>query len=124
MEWLEDGPIQLSRKVPGFGFCTPNEGPPGPHSVFDDVGTPFEGDPQDPDCCHDLGGDGIQDLLMHFKTQECCDALGLNMLAPGTVFTLVLTGTLLDGTAFSAEDCMVKVPVGAARSPGPRLRHR
>ncbi len=55
----------------------------------------------------------MPDLSMRFVTSELCSVLGLNPLADGTVFTLVLSGNLVDGTPFEAEDCMVTVAVGA-----------
>jgi hypothetical protein len=47
--------------------------------------------------------DGIKDVWLKFKTTDVGDALG--MPTPGIV-NLTLTGTLLDGTAFSATDCI------------------
>ncbi len=106
--------LQLCRKDGAGGCAAPNEGPPGPHTTIEDVATPFPGDPQDPaDCCHDLEGDGIPDLVMHFPTQEVCTNLGLDVLPGGTFISLQLQGNLLDGTPFVAEDCMVKVPPGS-----------
>ncbi len=111
---VELSSLQLSRKDGVGGSVGPNEGPPGPHSTIDDVATPFDGDPQDPEnCCHEAGGDGVDDLVMHFNTPDVCSALGLDALSGGTFLSLQLTGTLLDGTAFRAEDCMVIVPPGA-----------
>ena len=43
--------------------------------MFEDVGTPFDGEWCD---CHDLEGDGIIDLMMHFKTDDVVEALELN----------------------------------------------
>ena len=81
----------------------PNEGPPGPRSVFEDVATPFPGEPCE---CHDLGGDGIIDLLMRFKTDALADALQLGALPSGEVVELVVSGTLLGGAPFTATDCV------------------
>ena len=103
--------ILLSRKDGGGGSVAPNEGPPGPASEFEDAATPFDGEEQ---CdCHDLEGDGIQDLMMHFKTDDVVAALGLNDFDPGALVPLTLSGNLLDGTPFSASDCVRLVPPGA-----------
>ncbi|UCG16211.1 MAG: hypothetical protein JSV19_13045 [Phycisphaerales bacterium] len=85
------------------GSVAPHEGPPGPQSVFDDVATPFPGEPCE---CHDLGADGIVDLLMRFKTDALVETLGLGALPSGEVVELVVSGTLLDGTPFTATDCV------------------
>ncbi len=101
--------VLLSRADGLGGSVAPNEGPPGPHSVFADVATPFDGEP----CgCHDLAGDGIDDLSMRFKSQEVVAALELNDLPPGALVELCVSGELLDGTEFEACDCIRVVPPG------------
>jgi hypothetical protein len=77
--------------------------------VFEDVATPFDGEGCE---CHDLGGDGIDDLSMKFRTDELVEALELDTLPGGAVVELVLSGSLLDGTPFVAGDCIVIVPPG------------
>ncbi|MCH8151626.1 MAG: hypothetical protein IH830_04555 [Planctomycetes bacterium] len=100
----------LLARADGFGgSVAPHEGPPGPHSVFDDAATPFDGQPCD---CHELEGDGITDLKMKFKTDEVVPALQLNDLPAGDLVELILSGTLLDGTPFSGRDCIRLVPPG------------
>jgi hypothetical protein len=100
--------VRLSRSDGVGGEIAPNEGPPGPHSVFADVATPFEGVPCD---CHDLIGDGLDDLSMKFRTQAVVAALLLEELDPGDEVEWVITGTLLDGTAFTTGgDCIRIVP--------------
>jgi hypothetical protein len=79
--------------------------------VFEDVGTPFDGEWCE---CHDLEGDGITDLMMHFKTDDVVDSLELESLPPGDLVELVVSGNLLDGTAFTASDCIRLVPPGTA----------
>lgn len=100
--------LQLSRADGVGGSVAPHEGPPGPHTVFADVGTPFAGELCD---CHELEGDGIVDVSMKFKVQDLVDILELGN-AIGYV-ELVLTGNLLDGTPFEARDCiwMISTPV-------------
>ncbi len=101
--------LQLSRADGVGGSVAPNEGPPGPHSVLEDAATPFDGEGCE---CHDLGGDGIDDLSMKFKTRDLVDALELDDLSGGAMVELVLSGSLLDGTTFVASDCIVIVPPG------------
>jgi hypothetical protein len=102
----------LLARADGVGSeVAPHEGPPGPHSVFEDVGTPFYGEWCD---CHDLEGDGFVDLLMKFETHEVVEALELNDLDPGALVELIVSGNLLDGTAFTASDCIRLVPPGTA----------
>ena len=103
--------VRLLRADGVGGAVAPNEGPPGPHSVFEDVATPFAGQTCD---CLDLAGDGILDLSMKFRTDAVVAALGLNDLPAGALVELVLRGCLLDGTAFSAGDCLRLVPPGTA----------
>ncbi len=92
------------------GSIAPHEGPPGPHSEFEDVATPFEGEEQ---CdCDELGGDGILDLSMKFKSANLVAALELDDLKAGDFVSLTLTGNLLDGTPFEAADCIRIVPPG------------
>ncbi|HUU85880.1 MAG TPA: hypothetical protein VM243_20470 [Phycisphaerae bacterium] len=99
--------VLLARADGIGGSVAPHEGPPGPHSVFQDVATPFDGDP----CgCHNLEGDGIVDLAMKFRTRQVVTALLLNDVPAGDTVELVVTGTLLDGTAFEAHDCVTIVP--------------
>lgn len=101
--------VQLERADDIGGSVQPNEGPPGPHSVVEDVATPFNGELCD---CHELTGDGIDDLSMKFKSQEVVAALELNDLPPGALVELCVSGELLDGTEFEACDCVRLVPPG------------
>jgi hypothetical protein len=99
--------IQLYRADGVAGSVTPLEGPPGPRSVVEDVGTIFEGDLCD---CHDLRGDGFDDLSMKFNKSKVVEILELDDLEAGSYVELVLSGFLLDGTPFSASDCILLVP--------------
>ncbi len=66
-----------------------------------------------PGCdCHELEGDGIPDLSMKFWSDEVVEQLQLADLPGGALVELVVTGTLLDGTSFSASDCIVLVGPG------------
>lgn len=68
-----------------------------------DTGTPFEGEGCD---CHELTGDGILDVSLKFKRQDVVAALQLEQEPAFSYLPLRLSGTLLDGTPFSAEDCI------------------
>ncbi|MHC4416773.1 MAG: hypothetical protein ACYS0G_16000 [Planctomycetota bacterium] len=99
--------VVMSRADGAGGSVAPHAGPPGPHAVIDDTGTPFDGEPCD---CHGLGGDGIDDLSVKFKTQQMVAALELDGLPEGAEVELVVSGALLDGTLFVARDCIWLVP--------------
>jgi len=79
-----------------------------------DVGTPFDGELCD---CHDLDGDGIDDLVLHFRTQDVVAALELDAVGMEFV-TLTVTGATLDGSPFSASDCIRIVPPGDLNGDG------
>lgn len=101
--------VVMSRADGVGGVVHPHEGPPGPHSVFEDTGTPFDGE----ECeCSSAEGDGIVDLSMKFKSQEMVSAMQLNDLPSGSLVTLRVTGQLNDGTAFTSSDCIRLVPPG------------
>ncbi len=76
----------------------------GPRVKVKDVATLFSG----PLCdCHELRGDGINDLAMKFSTRKLVRSLELAPLSPGASLPLTLSGTLRDGTPFEASDCIV-----------------
>jgi hypothetical protein len=96
------------------GPVAPNEGPPGPHSTFGDVATPFEGEACD---CQDLSGDGIVDLVLKFRTDAVVEALLLDDLNHGDEIELVVTGSLVGGAEFTtAGDCVLIVPQGTSNA--------
>ena len=99
--------VRLARADGVGGEVAPLEGPPSPHSVFEDVATPFGGEPCD---CHDLGADGYLDLSMKFSSRDVVAALELEDVPGGTELELVVSGSLLDETAFVAHDCIVLRP--------------
>ena len=67
--------------------------------------------------------DGICDLTMKFDTPEVVEILELADLEPGTV-PLIVSGGLMDGTPFSASDCILLRQLGgeASKAAGGRLR--
>ncbi len=99
--------VRLSR-----GDCVGGSLPPA-RIAFEDAATPFAGEPCD---CHQLGGDGIVDLLLKFKAALLVDVLQLGDMEPDTSLELVITGNLLDGGEFIATDCLTRRAVGL----GPR----
>ena len=62
-----------------------------------------------PCCCHDLGADGIGDLVMHFATSETVRELELDSADRGDEIELIVRGHLFDGTEFEASDCITIV---------------
>jgi hypothetical protein len=70
-----------------------------------DVATPFEGELCD---CHELYGDGYQDLVLFFRTQEVKTTLGLDM-EQGNTLPLTIVGNLYEdagGTPIEGSDCV------------------
>jgi len=103
--------LQLARSDGVGGSVAPIFGPPGPHPVLADVATPFPGAPCD---CHALGGDGIIDLELKFRTEDLVQTLQLSLQPSGAKVSLALTGELTNGLLFKAEDCITIVPVAIA----------
>ncbi len=99
--------LVLARADGVGGSVTPLMGPPGPGIHVEDVATPFEGEPCE---CHELGGDGIDDLSMKFDTEVVVSELELSDLPGGAMVELVVGGVMSDGTPFSASDCVRLVP--------------
>lgn len=62
--------------------------------------------------CWTLGSDGIADLVMTFSTSDVVSEFDLTGEAPGSTVELTITGSLLDGTEFSATDCVRVQPNG------------
>ena len=100
---VDQSTLLLSRADGIGGFVSPLDGYHAPGIVFDDVATPFEGEPCD---CHDLDGDGIVDLVMKFDVPELVEMLELGDLPVHTFVELRVSGQLLDGTMFEAFDCV------------------
>lgn len=101
--------LTLARSDGVGGSVSPNEGPRGPRSDYGDLATPLVSDPC---ACHEMNKDGISDLSMKFMTEAIIDALELSDMAGEAIIELTLSGNLVDGTVFSASDCVRLVPVG------------
>ncbi|MHC4589736.1 MAG: hypothetical protein ACYTAQ_10460 [Planctomycetota bacterium] len=107
--------LEISRADGVGGSAAPNEGPPGPHTVIEDVTAPFAGETCE---CDELLADGIMDLSMKFWANDVVEALELDDLPAGEFVELELSGTLLDGTEFAARDCIRLVPPGDMNGDG------
>ncbi len=69
-----------------------------------DTGTPYLGGG---DCgCHAVGGDGTTDLDLKFFKVDIIEAFNLTAEDHNTFIELELVGELMDGTPFSARDCI------------------
>ncbi len=99
----------------------PNDGPPGPPgSRVIDLNHPNP----DPATCQtggctcndDQSSDGIDDLHLMFNTDEMAAAFDLDPEPVGSIITLVLSGELNDGSAFTASDCIRIVGGGGGSS--------
>jgi hypothetical protein len=84
---------------------------------IEDVATPFEGELCD---CHELGGDGIDDLVIRFSTRQVARTLQLDGANRGDAIELTVSGYLSDGREFTASDCITIV----GRPGGMALRNR
>ncbi len=80
--------------------------------AVEDVTTPFDAEPCE---CHELAGDGYDDLLIKFSTLEMTRILELGSEAPGSPVMLTVSGSTLDGTPFVASDCILLI--GSRASP-------
>jgi hypothetical protein len=100
---IDIGSLHLSRADGIGGSVAPLEGPRGPYTTIEDVGTPFCGEVCD---CHELEGDGIDDLSMKFSSSEVTETLELNDVENWSIVELVVSGALVDGTEFSVSDCV------------------
>ena len=108
--------LKLRRMDGEGGIVGPQEGPPGPRIKVVDIATHFElcdcvAGPCD---CRPRGADGIDDLLLRFKSSDLADELQFDFPPPG----LTLSGTLADGSSFSASDC---IQIAPTPSPCPNL---
>ena len=104
--------IRLIRDDLVGGEVPPHEGPPGPHTVYADVGMPFDNEGCE---CIEGGPDGIVDISMKFETDLVVELLELDSWPAGTMVPLVIKGNLLDGSPFATfVDCLRLVPASGA----------
>jgi formylglycine-generating enzyme len=73
--------------------------------AIEDVSAPVGGE----ECACQIGIDGYADLVLHFSRRDVIQALGLDMMVPGTVVPVTVEGNLSDGTPFQATDCVTLV---------------
>ncbi len=91
------------------GSVSPLNGTKEPGIVIEDVATAFDGETC---ACHDLGGDGIDDLSMKFSTADMVSTLRLDNFPRGATIELMIRGFLLNGTEFAGVDCIVVLEKG------------
>ena len=82
---------------------------------YEDVATPFPGDPCD---CHELGADGYMDFVFHVLTQDLVAAIG--PVPDRTMVVLTASGFLYDGMEIEGTDCM-RVQIGGPKALGPEV---
>lgn len=58
------------------------------------------------ECSCSIGDDGVDDLNLHFSRREVIQGLGLDLLPAGTSVPITVSGLMIDGTPFSATDCI------------------
>jgi hypothetical protein len=71
---------------------------------IEDVGTPLLNGAE---CeCHDLEGDGYDDMLIHFSRREVILALGLDEMEIESLVPITVRGSLRSSVQFLATDCV------------------
>jgi hypothetical protein len=98
---IDPGTLSLARADGIGGSVSPLNGPPGPGIEVEDVATPFEGELCD---CHELTGDGMDDMSLKFSTEDIVVALELGSMVNRTELRLTVSGLLLDQTPFEGDD--------------------
>lgn len=120
VEQVDISSLMLFRADGMGGIVSPHEGPPGPHTTVSDIGAAGLPGEEDEDCaCRESSSeeDGFMDLVMKFKTADVMHQLELDEFERGTQVELMLSGYMLDGSEFSASDC---VRVLSWKNPGRR----
>lgn len=95
--------LTLSRNDGVGGSVSPISGKRSYRNFIEDVTTPSDGELCE---CHELDGDGIDDLSLKFSTSEMSRILELNDIPRGEKIELALRGNLLDGSPIEAVDCI------------------
>jgi len=103
---IELASLALTRADGIGGAAEPIMKHPGKWMKIKNVTAPSE---LGPCACGEQSGDGIDDLLLKFSTEEMVSELELGSMPWGTQVELKLSGSLLDGTMFDAWDCIAIV---------------
>ena len=74
-----------------------------------DEGTPFVGNPCE---CHNLGPDGIDDIVMVYGPLRMINEFNLSQVPNGSVLGFKVTGRLLNGAPFEGHDCLTIINPG------------
>jgi len=120
VEQVDISSLVLFRADGEGGMASPHEGPPGPHTTLGDIGAAGLPGEEGEDCaCRESlsEADGFMDLVMKFNTANVMHQLELDEFERGTQVELMLSGYMLDGSEFSASDC---VRVLSWKNPGRR----
>lgn len=107
---VDTASLELVRADGLGGSASPLDGRHRHRIRVHDVGTPVDGDPCD---CRDTGRDGVPDLVIKFFMADIATNLDLGNLPRRETVELTLHGRLLDGTPFSASDCITIVARGS-----------
>jgi hypothetical protein len=94
--------LALSRADGVGGVVKPIHRRSGPVIRFADVARPVDADL----CACGTGGDGVTDYVLSLSARDLIDTLELDSAKPDSAIRLLLTGSLLDGSLFSAADCV------------------
>ena len=94
--------LTLTRADGVGGAAKPIQRRSGPAVRFDDVSRPPDGDL----CGCNAERDGVTDFVLSFSGRALVDALDLDSAPQGSSIRLVLTGSMIDGTPFTAADCV------------------
>jgi len=95
--------LALSRDDGIGGVVRPLQRREWPAVRFADVAAPADGTECD---CRNPGPDGIVDRVLTFSAQEMVEGLKLGSRGKPTPVAIKLTGSLIDGKAFVAWDCL------------------
>jgi hypothetical protein len=107
--------LRLLRADGVGGSIRPVAGPRGIRTSIEDVAAPFDGGLCS---CQELHADGIDDLVVKFRTSDVAGLLELGNRSGDSDSALILRGALSDGTYFEGLDCLRLVGRGARSGVG------